>query len=121
MARGLAQGRIVPRSVLLPISFRSGADKLVVTPQGCLAGASALATGTPASHGRPTTERHHVLQGGDKRFHLKFVRRKAALQPDAIRVLVQDWYPTPNFVSHAFQSMLDRLRRAWRPERIVCL
>jgi hypothetical protein len=82
-----------------------------MTPEWCLAGARALATGTPALRGRATSERHHVLQRRDESFHLELVRRKTAFQPNAVRVLILYWYPTPNLVPHALQSMPDRLRR----------
>jgi len=112
MARGMVQGRIAPRPALFPISFRSRAYKLVMTPEWCLTRAHALATGMPASRGRAVTERPHLLQSRDESLHLEFVCREATFQPDAVMVLIRDRYPTPNLVSHVFQSMPDRLRRA---------
>jgi hypothetical protein len=112
MARGLAHCRISPCPALFPISFRSRADKLVMTPEWCLTRAHALATGMPAARGRAPAEWPHLLQGRDEGFDLELVRRKAAFQPNEVRVLVRYRYPTPNLVSHTFQSMPDRLRRA---------
>jgi hypothetical protein len=108
----MVQGRIAPRPALFPISFRSRAYKLVMTPEWCLTRAHALATGTLASRGRAASERRHFLQSCEEGFDLEFVCRKAAFQPDEVRVLVRDRYPTPNLVSHMLQSMPDRLRRA---------
>jgi hypothetical protein len=121
MPRGLAHGRISPCPALFPISFPSRAYKLVMTLEWCPAGARAFAIGTPASHGRAPAERPHLLQGRDERFDLEFVRRKAPFQPDAVRVLIRNRYPTPNLVSHMFQSMPGRLRRAQRPEQSCLL
>jgi hypothetical protein len=121
MARGLAHCRISPCPALFPISFRSRAYELVMTPEWCLTGTQALATGMPAPRSCTATERPHLLQSCDEGFDLELVRCEAAFQPDAVRILIRDRYPTPNLVSHMLHSMPDRLRRAQRPERSCLL